>query len=131
MSTPRLTGKYAVFMIGGVQVANAEECTVSVTYEMLESRAYGDAAKVKQPDIMEFEVTCRKFCRTADLGTFLGRGYPSYVSNAPIRIVIYQAAGKKVFEGDVFVSSEVYNQPTGLITEEITFQGTGLPVFMA
>ena len=131
MSLPRSTGKFAQIMIGGVTFANAHETVIRERVETLSSRAYGDAAPVKQSDFVEYEITMRKYCRTADLGGFLGLGLSTVLSGSLLRVVVYQAPGVKIFEADCVPNETSLTMPTGHVEEEITLEVSGSPIFVA
>lgn len=129
----RRTGSKMRVTVGGVNIAEGTDCVVKITPNILKSRAWSDEGTVTQPDGYEWEVTAKKFARTANLGDFLGLPGANITAGAPARLVVYNLQGvteTRVFEGDMWAGEAIMNLPMGgYVEENVTFVGTGDVVY--
>ena len=131
--TVRLTAKHAAVYLGGAQIADCYDCTVEVSQDLVEHRAWGDTWKQREADIGDWKVTAKKYTTTVGMGAFLDATgtQVNAASQLAVTVIVYQKLGdptSKIIEGPVWFSRASLMLGEGkMVDEDIEMMAAGDP----
>lgn len=138
--TQRRTAKHVALYYGGVRVADAYECTVEVSLDLIEHRAFGDNWKQREVDLGDWKITGKKYCASSDIpGMALGEVATEANSTdenvIALNATAYAVQGDestKIISGPVYMNKATLAMSNGkMIDEDFELTSAGDPDFVA
>jgi len=126
----RKTAKHATAYVAGVKIADLYGLKFSISTGSEDSSAFDDDFEMPEPTKGKWTGSAKRYVSTGAT-TFMNRAVATPTQTTPSRLIAYDGAGVKVFEGDCwFESSDWDMDNASLIKDDVTILGYGTPVFV-
>lgn len=133
----RATAKNVGIYVNSIKIADAHNCTITVTPEFIEHRAYGDYFKQREVDICDWNIDVEKLVGTVGMGFFqdIALTQSNVDLPVPFTISVYQYDGNantKLIEGPVLMGPCSIDLANGsMVGEKGAFVAAGAPTYWA